>query len=100
MLVSYDLCISNALIVEEHGIWHGCLGVRGGKIAAHFAGESECEANTVIDAGGCPVLPGLVDAHVHFNDPGRAEWEGFACGSMGAAAGGVTTIIDMPLNNF
>lgn len=99
MPVGYDLCISNALIIEEHGIWRGCIGVREGKIAAHFADESECEADTIIDAGGRPVLPGLVDAHVHFNDPGRAEWEGFPCGSMGAAAGGVTTIIDMPLNN-
>src|SRR5262249_14608546 len=57
-------------------------------------------ADERIDAQGLLVLPGLVDAHVHFNDPGRADWEGFDCGSIGAAAGGVTTVVDMPLNNF
>ncbi|MGH3333703.1 MAG: amidohydrolase family protein, partial [Nocardioidaceae bacterium] len=44
------------------------------------------------------LLPGLVDTHVHVNDPGRAEWEGFAHATRAAAAGGVTTIVDMPLN--
>ncbi len=44
------------------------------------------------------LLPGLVDTHVHVNEPGRTEWEGFACATRAAAAGGVTTIIDMPLN--
>ena len=44
------------------------------------------------------VMPGLVDAHVHLNEPGRTEWEGFATGTQAAAAGGVTTVIDMPLN--
>jgi len=44
------------------------------------------------------LLPGLVDAHVHLNEPGRTEWEGFATGTKAAASGGVTTVIDMPLN--
>lgn len=44
------------------------------------------------------LLPGLVDAHVHLNEPGRTEWEGFATGTRAAASGGVTTVIDMPLN--
>src|SRR5699024_12753111 len=46
------------------------------------------------------LLPGLVDSHVHVNDPGRAEWEGFASATRAAAAGGVTTIVDMPLNSL
>ena len=46
------------------------------------------------------VFPGLIDAHVHVNDPGRTGWEGFATASAAAAAGGVTTIIDMPLNSI
>jgi allantoinase len=96
---TYDLCISNALLVEEDGAWYGGLGIRAGKVVARFEGEAECSADETIDAGGLPVLPGLIDAHVHFNEPGRTEWEGFECGSMGAAAGGVTSIIDMPLNN-
>ena len=45
------------------------------------------------------LLPGLVDTHVHVNDPGRTEWEGFAHATRAAAAGGVTTIVDMPLNS-
>jgi allantoinase len=52
----------------------------------------------VIDARGLVVLPGVVDAHVHFNEPGRAEWEGWEAGTRGAAAGGVTTVLEMPLN--
>lgn len=46
----------------------------------------------------CVILPGLVDAHVHLNEPGRTEWEGFVTGTQAAAAGGVTTVVDMPLN--
>ena len=51
-----------------------------------------------IDAAGLLVLPGVVDAHVHLNDPGRAEWEGFPTGTLALAAGGATTAVDMPLN--
>jgi allantoinase len=62
-------------------------------IGSEVPGENE-----VIDARGLIVLPGLVDAHVHFNEPGRAEWEGWEAGTRGAAAGGVTTVLEMPLN--
>ena len=51
-----------------------------------------------LDATGLLVLPGAVDAHVHLNDPGRADWEGFATGTAALAAGGTTTALDMPLN--
>jgi allantoinase len=54
----------------------------------------------VIDAGTNVVMPGLVDTHVHINEPGRAEWEGFQTATMAAAAGGVTTLVDMPLNSI
>jgi len=53
----------------------------------------------VLDAGELVVLPGLVDTHVHVNEPGRTEWEGFATATRAAAAGGVTTLLDMPLNS-
>ena len=46
------------------------------------------------------LLPGLVDTHVHVNEPGRTEWEGFRTATAAAAAGGVTTLIDMPLNSI
>lgn len=73
------------------------VGVAGGRIAAvepELAGGTTAE----IDARGLLVLPGVVDAHVHLNDPGRAEWEGFDTGTRALAAGGTTTAIDMPLN--
>ena len=55
-------------------------------------------ARSEIDAENLTIFPGAIDAHVHFNEPGRADWEGFATGSRAAAAGGTTTIFDMPLN--
>ncbi|MBC3841907.1 allantoinase AllB [Streptacidiphilus sp. 4-A2] len=54
----------------------------------------------LVDLAGLVLLPGLVDTHVHVNEPGRTEWEGFATATRAAAAGGVTTIVDMPLNSI
>ena len=53
----------------------------------------------VVDVGELAVLPGLVDTHVHINEPGRTEWEGFETATRAAAAGGITTLVDMPLNS-
>ena len=53
-----------------------------------------------IDAGAAVVMPGIVDTHVHINEPGRTEWEGFETATRAAAAGGVTTLVDMPLNSI
>lgn len=58
------------------------------------------DGDPVIDAGDAVVLPGLVDSHVHINEPGRTEWEGFGTATRAAAAGGVTTLVDMPLNSI
>ncbi len=60
---------------------------------------TEGSAREVIDATGLLVLPGAIDAHVHFNEPGRADWEGLSTGSRACAAGGTTTFFDMPLNS-
>src|SRR5471032_1998206 len=54
----------------------------------------------VIDYGNLVIMPGLVDSHVHVNEPGRTEWEGFVTATRAAAAGGITTIVDMPLNSI
>ncbi|MER5639502.1 allantoinase AllB [Kitasatospora sp. NPDC002227] len=72
--------------------------VQDGRIAAVGA-HGSLSAETVTDLGDTALLPGLVDTHVHVNEPGRTEWEGFATATKAAAAGGVTTIIDMPLNS-
>ncbi|MDF2772731.1 MAG: allantoinase [Geminicoccaceae bacterium] len=62
--------------------------------------EVAADDASVLDAGELIVLPGLVDTHVHVNDPGRTEWEGFESATRAAAAGGVTTLLDMPLNSI
>jgi allantoinase len=79
------------------------VAVRAGRIAAVLEGgraESVAARETVRLAEGEVLLPGLVDTHVHINEPGRTEWEGFDTGTRAAAAGGVTTVIDMPLNSI
>ena len=62
--------------------------------------EAPIRAREEVDLGELVLLPGLVDTHVHVNEPGRTEWEGFATATRAAAAGGVTTIVDMPLNSL
>lgn len=70
-----------------------------GRIVAVTALEDAPPVDT-LDAGALCVLPGLVDTHVHINDPGRSDWEGFTTATRAAAAGGVTTLVDMPLNSI
>ena len=92
-----DLAIRGALVVSD-GAYARDILIRGRRIAALVeAGASAAEQE--IDARGLLALPGMVDAHVHFNDPGRTDWEGWASGSRAAAAGGTTTVLDMPLNS-
>ncbi len=85
----YDLLIRGAAPLPAIGIASGVI-----------AGLAEGSAREAIDASGLIVLPGVIDAHVHFNEPGRTEWEGWATGSRAAVAGGVTTVCDMPLNSL
>lgn len=75
------------------------LVVTGGRIAAVLPAGTAPRGHSEIEADGLLALPGLVDGHVHFNDPGRSDWEGFECGSAAAAAGGVTTVVDMPIDS-
>jgi allantoinase len=84
--------------ITETGEFFGGLVVEAGKVAQLVGEHAAVQADQVIDLEGLTVLPGLVDDHVHFNEPGREHWEGYHTGSMGAAAGGVTTFIEMPLN--
>jgi allantoinase len=85
-------------VVTPQGAHPAALLVDEGKIRA-ICRASELPANTVLhDCGSDAILPGLVDTHVHINQPGRTEWEGFRTATRAAAAGGYTTLIDMPLN--
>jgi allantoinase len=97
---SRELLVRGRRVVTPEGLRPACLRVRGGRIAAVEAPDAPAGDAEVLDAGDAVVLPGLVDTHVHVNDPGRAEWEGFPSASRAAAAGGVTTFFDMPLNSL
>ena len=78
-----------------------CVGIAGERIAAITPYDAPPAAARTVDLEADEVLlPGLVDTHVHVNEPGRTEWEGFATATAAAAAGGVTTILDMPLNSI
>ncbi|MCK4583001.1 dihydroorotase family protein [Candidatus Bathyarchaeota archaeon] len=91
------MSIVNAKIWLEDGLYEGGLFVEDGKIAK--IGKSMPEADHVMDAKGNLVLPGLVDLHVHFREPGFTHKEDFYTGSCAAVAGGVTTVVDEPNNN-
>ena len=95
-----DLLIRGGILVGEHEVVRADLAIRAGRVAAILAPDArDVRADEQLDAAGRYLLPGLVDCHVHFNEPGRTHWEGYATGSAAAAAGGITTILDMPLNN-
>jgi allantoinase len=100
-MIEYDTVLRARRLVTAAGEDSGCVGVAGGRIAAISPLEGGLDGRRVIELGEDVVLlPGLVDSHVHVNEPGRTEWEGFATATRAAAAGGVTTIIDMPLNSI
>jgi allantoinase len=96
-----DLIIRGPRVVLPDTVGPRSIHIHNGKIVAvadYDRGGVDCE---VIDAGEASVImPGLVDTHVHINSPGRTEWEGFQTATIAAAAGGVTTLVDMPLNSI
>jgi allantoinase len=98
-MMAPDLIIRGQRVVLPETIAPRSVHIREERIV--FVGDYDdvvagCE---VIDAGDSVIMPGLVDTHVHINAPGRTEWEGFRTATLAAAAGGVTTVIDMPLNS-
>lgn len=92
--MSHELLITNAVIVSASNTLEADILVDGGKIAALLAPGSWRDAKDVVDAGGNYVLPGCVDGHTHMMDPGFTDQEEFETGTMAAAVGGVTTIVD------
>ena len=93
----WDAIIRGGSVVTPEGVVRADLAIADGRIA-ELAPEIAGAAGEEIDGVGCHLLPGVIDPHVHFNDPGRADWEGLATGSAAVAAGGGTLFIDMPLN--
>ncbi len=85
-------------IMTPEGIRPGAILVRDGRISGIVPVDQAPTDPEVHDFGNAVIFPGLVDSHVHINDPGRAEWEGFETATRAAAAGGYTTLVDMPLN--
>lgn len=92
----YDLVVRGSAIHTGNGVLSGQLAVRGGTIAAIHGPDEALAAVRTIDAGSRPVIPGLVDTHCHFRDPGYNHKEDIASGTRAAALGGVTTVFDMP----
>jgi allantoinase len=97
--VKPDLVVSSGRVVTPEGERPGAVVVTRGRITAVVPPGEAPSATTTLDVGAAALLPGGVDTHVHVNEPGRTEWEGFATATRAAAAGGVTTIVDMPLNS-
>jgi allantoinase len=94
---NFDLLIRGGRVVTSKGVRALDIGVAGGLVAALEPGLAGGAEQTV-DATGLHIFPGLIDSHLHFNEPGRTHWEGFETGSRALAAGGGTLFFDMPLN--
>lgn len=95
-----DVVVRARRVVTPDGERPAAVAVRDGRIAEVAPFDATVSAAATVDVpDGEVLLPGLVDTHVHVNEPGRTEWEGFATATRAAAAGGVTTLVDMPLNS-
>ncbi|MFD5425300.1 allantoinase AllB [Streptomyces sp. NPDC127084] len=100
-MAGVHLVVRSTRVVTPEGTRAASIAVRGEEIAAVLPYDAEIPAGARLeDFGDDVVLPGLVDTHVHVNDPGRTEWEGFWTATRAAAAGGITTLVDMPLNSL
>ncbi|GGR32023.1 allantoinase [Deinococcus ruber] len=95
---TFELIVRGGTLVLPNGEHHADLGIVNGQIV-DIAPELPGSAAQTLDASGLHVFPGLLDAHVHLNEPGRTHWEGFETGTRALAAGGVSSFFDMPLNS-
>ncbi len=94
-----DLVVRSQRVVTPRGVQAAAVHVNGKSIERVAAWDDVPAGARVVDHGELAIMPGIVDTHVHLNEPGRTEWEGFATATRAAAAGGVTTLVDMPLNS-
>src|SRR6266481_599781 len=95
-----DLTVRGRRVVTSEGERAAAIHVRGGLISRISSFDDAPSGAPVHDAQNSIVMPGIVDTHVHINEPGRTEWEGFSTATRAAAAGGITTLIEMPLNSI
>jgi allantoinase len=93
-----DLIIRNGTVVTHNGVRQADIAIENSRII-DMSKSISGSPNKEIDATGLHIFPGIIDVHVHFNEPGRAEWEGISTGSSALAAGGGTLFVDMPLNS-
>ncbi|MEZ0161754.1 amidohydrolase family protein, partial [Streptomyces griseorubens] len=94
-----QLVLRSTRVVTPEGTRAASVAVAGGTVTAVLPHDAPVpDGARLEDLGDDVLLPGLVDTHVHVNDPGRTEWEGFWTATRAAAAGGITTLVDMPLN--
>ena len=96
-----ELVIRASRVVTPDGITAAAIHISAGRIARLGAFDDAPQGSQLVEVDDdALVMPGLVDTHVHINEPGRAEWEGFATATRAAAAGGATTLVEMPLNSI
>jgi len=94
-----SIIVFSSRVVLDAGIVPAAIEIAGGRITSIHEGSPRSSIRDHIDFGDLVIMPGLVDAHVHINEPGRTDWEGFETAGRAAAAGGITTVVDMPLNS-
>ncbi len=94
------IVLRSTRVVLPEGVQPASIHIADGRIVRILGHADTADVRQVIDVGDLVVSPGLVDTHVHVNEPGRTEWEGFDTATRAAAAGGVTTLVDMPLNSI
>ncbi|MFQ6111275.1 MAG: amidohydrolase family protein, partial [Nitrospinota bacterium] len=94
-----DLVVKNGILVTPEGMSRGGVAIHKGKIVALGSDRALPRGREELDVEGNHILPGLIDAHVHFREPGLTYKEDFETGSRAAASGGITMVIDMPNND-
>ena len=99
VLENSTFCIQSTRVVFSNEIKPASLHIENGKISK-IGKLDEFQNHKIKDFGNLVVAPGIVDTHAHINEPGRTDWEGFQTATKAAAAGGITTVIDMPLNSI
>src|SRR5687768_12893387 len=94
-----NIALRSQRVVTPEGERAATIFIENGRIAALLPHNYDVANATLLDVGGLAILPGVIDPHVHINEPGRTDWQGFETATRAALAGGLTTLVDMPLNS-